>query len=323
MNRKLLVAVVSGALALPMTAQAVEFSVSGHVGRVMVVMDSEGGSDDVANKDTGASPSRFRMTGSEELDSGVTAGVQLEYGAGDDGGSNPAVRHANVYLSGAFGKLVLGQQSRATDGIPYSNFDNIAWLGGVEVGCDYCDADFIQTYSGSRGEGVRYDTPNIGPATIAFSADGNDRWDAAVKLAGDTGAGGYQIKAGYTDDDGTRKTTISGAVGLAMGAHANVAWGKTNDDDSDYMNFGVGYNIGDSSIAATYYTSDIEGGGNSWAVGAGHNLGGGMEIFVSYKTVNYDDGINHERDRDGDKMKEDLMMDEEGLLVIGARVAFN
>lgn len=322
MNRKLLVAVVSGALALPMAAQAVEFSVSGHVGRTMVVMDSDYGNDDVANKDTGASPSRFRMTGSEELDVGVTGGVQLEYGVGDDGGSNPSVRHANVYLSGDFGKLTLGQQSTAMDGIPYSNFDNIAWLGGVENGCDYCDADFIKTYSGGRGEGVRYDTPNIGPATVAVSMDGNDRWDAAVKLAGDAGVGGYQLKVGYTDTGKKEMTAISGAVGLAMGAHVNVAWGQTNDDDSDYVNFGLGYNIGDSSIAATYYTSDIEGGGDSWAVGAGHNLGGGIEIFASYKTVNYDDGINQQRDRDG-KGKKDLTMDDEGLFVIGARVKFN
>lgn len=194
----------------------------------------------------------------------------------------------------------------------------------MEVGWDYCDADFIQTYRGGRGEGVRYDTPNLGPAAVAVSMDGNDRWDAAVRLAGDAGVGGYQLKVGYTDTGDTEKTAISGAVGLAMGAHVNVAWGQTNDDDSDYLNFELGYNIGDSSsIAATYYTSDIDGGGDSWAVGAGHNLGGGIEIFASYKVVSYDDGINHQRDRDGDTVKEDLAMDEEGLFVIGARVMFN
>ena len=309
MNRKLLAAVVSGTLVLPMAAQAVEFSVSGHVGRAIAVMDDGSGGDNVGHTDSWASPSRFRMTGSEELDAGVTAGFSLEYGAGNDANANPNMRQGNVYLSGGFGKLAIGQQSRATDGIPYSNYDNHAWLG-TEIGCDYCGEGaevFSTIYSGSRGEGIRYDTPGLGPATVAVSSDGNDRWDAAVRVEGDAGVGGYQIKAGYTDDDGTRKTMISGAVGLAQGAHFNAAWGQTNEDESDYLHFGVGYNAGDTSVAATYSTSDIKGGGNSWAVGVGQSMGAGVQLFAGYKNLAF----------------EDEMMDDYGLFVIGSRISFN
>ena len=81
-ERKLIAAAVSSALALPMTAQAVEFAVSGHVNRAIISVD-EGGStsdDDLKHVDSNASQSRFRFTGSEELENGMTAGVNLELG---------------------------------------------------------------------------------------------------------------------------------------------------------------------------------------------------------------------------------------------------
>ena len=42
MERKLIAAAVSSALALPMAAQAVEFSVSGHINRAIISVDGGG-----------------------------------------------------------------------------------------------------------------------------------------------------------------------------------------------------------------------------------------------------------------------------------------
>ena len=94
MQSTLIAAAVSSALALPMAAQAVEFSVSGHINRAIISVD---GGDNVNSSQT-----RFRFTGSEELDNGLTAGVQLEYELTGD------VRHANV---------TLGHGPRAADGM--------------------------------------------------------------------------------------------------------------------------------------------------------------------------------------------------------------
>lgn len=312
MNRKLLAVVVSGALVVPMAAQAVDFSVSGHIARAITVTDNDG-DNDVSNVDSGASGSRFRMKGSSDLENGITASVNLEYGAGAKGKDSPTLRHANIALGGEFGKLTIGQQSPATDGVPYSNFDNYAFLGGVEISCDYCSADFAASHGGSRNQGVRYDTPAIGPATVGIWSDANDMWDIALRASGDAGVGGYQFKAGYGDDaNGTERIIFSGAVGLAMGGHFGVAWGKTNADDSDYLNVGVGYNAGDSSVAANYYTSDISGGGSALSFGVGHSLGSGVEVFASYMYLSYDDDMN-----------DDVAMENEGLFVIGSRMAFN
>ena len=82
MERKLIAAAVSSALAVPMAAQAVEFAVSGHVNRAVVVVDQDGYTDKdgrdqdgkLRHVDANSSETRFRFTGSEELDGGLTAG---------------------------------------------------------------------------------------------------------------------------------------------------------------------------------------------------------------------------------------------------------
>lgn len=321
MNRKLLAVVVSGALAVPMAAQAVDFSVSGHIARAIVVTNDDGDTE-VSHEDAGASGSRFRMTGSSDLDAGITAGVQLEYGVGDGGGA-PTNRHTNLYFSGDFGKVTMGHQAPATNGTNYLSFSENAALGGVEIGCDYCDADFVKTYTTSRASGVRYDTPGFGPASVAVWSDTDKDWDTRLYASGDAGVGGYQFNIGYSDVGGTEAITIGGAVKLENGGHADVAWGKTNEDDSDYVNVGAGYNAGSSSVAVNWYTSDVSGGGSALSFGVGHNLGGGVQVFASYMHLDFEDDVNNQRDRDGDEMKEDLEMDNEGLFVVGARVQFN
>ena len=287
-----------------------DFNVYGHIGRVLVISDGGPGESDVNHADTGPSVSRFGMKGNSDLDGGLSGGFHLEYAAGASGGDNPGIRQANLYLSGAFGKLTLGQQSHATDGIPYSNFDEHAFMGGVEVGCDYCDAagidgDFLATYSGGRGEAIRYDTPSLGVGAVSVSGDGDDRWDVSANISGDAGVAGYELKAGYADLNEVRRTMLAGKVGLAQGSHFNAAWGKTDADESDYLHFGLGHNMGETSVAATFTTSDIAGGGNSWAFGIGQGLGSGVEVFASYKRFDYDD-----------------MMSSADLFVVGSRVKF-
>ena len=314
MNRKLLAVVVSGALAVPMAAQAVDFSVSGHIARAIVISDNDGDTN-VSHEDAGASGSRFRMTGSSELDSGISAGVQLEYAAGGGTGDTPVVRHSNLYFSGDFGKVTLGQQAPATNGTPYVSYDNHAFLGGVELSCDYCSADFAKSHTVGRDQGIGYGSPNLGPMSINVWSDADDNWDAQAQIAGDAGLGGYKLRASYADV-GTERIIIAGAVGLANGGHANVAYGKTNEDDSNYVNVGVGYNVGTSSVAANYYSSDISGGGSAISFGVGHDMGVGVEVFASYMYLSYDDEENTTDDGV-------LEVDNEGLFVVGARVKFN
>ena len=58
MDRKLIAVAVSSALALPMAAQAVELSVSGHVNRAIVSVDGAGNDGSLQFNDANASESR-------------------------------------------------------------------------------------------------------------------------------------------------------------------------------------------------------------------------------------------------------------------------
>ena len=202
MERKLIAAAVSSALVLPMAAQAVEFAASGHINRAIISVDgggAEGKPDahdgDVQHVDANSSETRFRFTGSEELESGMTAGVQLELGRPGDW----RTRHANVYLSTAGGKITIGQGSEATDGVAHADLGGPSWLGGATNWCSYASSGpACPSNDGNRNPVLRYDTPAIGPASIAVSTGNNDFFDIKLTIAGSMGDAGYDFRIGHT-----------------------------------------------------------------------------------------------------------------------------
>lgn len=329
MKRKLIVAAVAGTLALPMAAQGVDIAASGHINRALVFSDHEGATDP-AHVDGGSSPSRFRFKGSEGLDNGLTVGVNLEYAVWNKDVTapkppamydkdaytiRPAIRHAAVSIGGAFGTVHLGQTGPATHLIGHANFDNHAWLSGTELGCDFCPSGGGPEFGGaafaygqSRTEIVKYDAPSIGPVALSVSGDGDDLWDVAARASVD-GDVSYQLQAGYTDRDTDTILAAAGAVGFSQGSHVNIAMAQRDPDvgnDTDWLHFGIGHNVGDTSVAATFTDSSFGGGGQSWGVGVGHAVGGGAVVYAGYKHLNFDDA------------QEDY-----GFFVIGSRVIFN
>jgi predicted porin len=394
MNRKLLVALMSGALVLPMAAQGVDIEASGHINRALVFHDMADDAVDPVHTDAGSSPSRFRFSGTADMDNGVTAGVNLEYGAGGNAGDNPGIRHAAVSLGGEFGTLTVGQSAPATHLIGHASYDNLAWLSGTELGCDFClagGATFggaAYAYGASRRPMVKFDTPSLGVANVSVSADGNDFWDAALRASGEAGALGYTFHVGFTnyaevaavptaastqvvrgsdlmavlDSEGlpntpagiaehlgadskttvqdpstgnavtgplvantfynkhtpmdpgtatpeTEVTTVAAAVSFGQGSHLNVAWLSADPDggnSAEMSHFGIGHNIGDTSVAATFTNSDFGGGGESWGVGIGHALGE-VQVYAGYKALEFDT----------------LGAEDFGMFIVGSRIMFN
>ena len=78
MNKKALAVAISSALAVPMAAQAVSYNLSGQVNRVIMFAD-DGVASDIFFADNTASNTRFRLTGSEDMGNGMTAGFNLEW----------------------------------------------------------------------------------------------------------------------------------------------------------------------------------------------------------------------------------------------------
>ena len=220
MDRKLIAVAVSTALGMSATAQAVEFSASGHVNRALVSIDDGAMKDgDLEHVDANSSESRFGFRGSEELETGMTVGVNVEFAAfvdkgGDSDDDDPdeeqdhkgdvRVRHSSVNLSGEFGKLTVGQASTTTDSTPYANFIGPAYLGGVTNWCSYasngtaaCTAIGAPDARGSSGttarRSARRPSPLRSPGTISGMPRSRFRVPPVRPM--------YDFRVGYVGED--------------------------------------------------------------------------------------------------------------------------
>ena len=309
MERKLIAAAVSSALVLPMAAQAVEFSVSGHINRAVISVDGTGAANDgdVQHVDANSSETRFRFTGSGELENGMTAGVQLELGRP----SAWRTRHANVYLSSAAGKVTIGAGSAATDGMAHADMGGASWLGGATNWCSYhSTGPACPSNDGGRPDNVRYDTPSIGPANIAVSAGNDDYWDVKLSIAGSMGDAGYDIRIGHIGehgDDAGDVTTASAGLGFGQGTTVALAWSQSqNADNHEYQYIKLDHSYGDGSIGVYYKRGEDDNTeGSHWGIGLGHSLGGGATAYAGYRQMS----------EDGE--------DDVDLILAGMRVTFN
>jgi predicted porin len=311
MERKLITVAVATALGLPMAAVAVEGSVSGHVNAAITKVDD---SDATLGSGNG-SETRFRFKGSEELDNGLTAGVTLEVGAGGGAygysadGRDFRVRHANVSLSSAAGKLTIGQQGRPSGGANYADVGS-TWIAGATNWCSYgiSGGAACTTNDASRGQVIRYDTPAIGALSIAASAGNDDFWDAAATISGSAGDAGYNLRLGFRGDDGNEAIIASGAVTVGTIGVA-LAWSdgdESNGRNNESMFAKLDHTYGDGSVAVYYRRGEVDGDeGSLWGVAVAHSLGGGTTAYAGYRVV----------DNDGE--------DEVDGVLAGVRVTFN
>ena len=313
MERKLITVAVATAMGLPMAAVAVEGSVSGHVNAAITKVDDG----DATLGSGNGSETRFRFTGSEELDNGLTAGVTLEVGAGgnvhgyagDDGKSDFRIRHANVSLSSAAGRLTIGQQGRPSGGANYADVGS-TWIAGATNWCSYgiSGGAACATNDASRGQVIRYDTPAIGALSLAASAGNDDFWDAAATVAGSAGDAGYNLRLGFRGDDGNEAIIASGAVTVGTIGIA-LAWSDGDEDNgrnNESMFAKLDHTYGDGSVAVYYRRGEVDGDeGSLWGVGVAHSLGGGTTAYAGYRVI----------DNDG--------ADEVDGVLAGVRVTFN
>ena len=336
MERKLITVAVATALGLPMAAGAVEGSVSGHVNMAVVKVDDA----DAKIMDANGSETRFRFKGSEELESGLTAAVNLEVGSGgglygyghnhghDDEGDNEGatgsdfrVRHANVSLSSVAGTLTIGQQNTPADAALYADVGS-TWIAGATAWCSYgigSGAACVNDETG-RKRAVRYDAPSIGPVSLGAAVGNDDYWDVGAQLSGSAGEAGYNLRVGYNaggndggDTDTGNDLMASGSVTLGSTGVA-VAWNggeDKNGDDRDSFYVKLDQSYGDGSVALYYKRGEIEAGdhageGDQWGAAVAHSLGGGATAYAGYRMI----------DNDADAEKID------GFLA-GLRVTFN
>ena len=306
MSRKLIVAAAASVLALPMAAQAVESSVSGHIGRTIQHVDGPGEETSGPKWDhqgLGASGTRFRITGSEELENGVTVGVNLEYAAGGGQGDNPGLRHSNLTFAGAFGSIAAGQTGPTTGG---TNDDLSATGLAVDMACSNAAKSSCPDFTAGRRGVVKYSTPAIGAVGIS-SSFARDFWDGQLTTGGELGGGSYALRASYAvdGDDSVKapaKKTYSVAAAIKVGGTSvSTLWGSIDHDNAademtDLDGFGVklAYDFGDSGIGLLLRQTDMDDGTepSTWGIGVQHSMLGAVDIFAGYYVHDADDGAD-------------------------------
>ena len=242
MKHKALTVAIAGALAAPLAAQAVDFTVSGHVNRAIVISDNDSGKTSGTIKDNGSSGTRFRMVGSSELDGGMSGGFNFELGQAAN------LRKASVNFAGAgFGSIVLGLDSEAADSRAYSDKSGVFGIAhGQEMG-GIASAGYFGGLSGAgSAEGLHYTTPAFGPVALQASVAGDDRYSVSLKLATATDFASVGGEVGILEHDnegvaGERTRTIGGSLGIALanGLTWSAAWAQGNNvggaDDTDLL----------------------------------------------------------------------------------------
>jgi predicted porin len=230
MNKKMLTLAVAAALTTPTISHAVKYKLSGQINRAAVAV-TDGDRSDIQFIDNSSSGTRWRMKGSEDIGGGNKVGFNWEWqaqsnpagspiGSGDQPGFRQDLRKAEVWFSGSWGKINFGQGDGAGNGTTETDLSdtwNVAYSGRTSFGGAVAwrtgggstiagGATHGNTFSAwdafSRYDRVRYDTPALGPVTIALSAGQADKYEGAVRWGQGLGGGQISAAAFYGQNNG-------------------------------------------------------------------------------------------------------------------------
>lgn len=238
-------------------------TVSGQVNRAVLYLDDSNNAV-ITNVDSDASSTRFRWKASAPMSNGMKVGALLEIengsnrlsskgvdnnDASDDGvdrqtltdsnGDTVTVnqaerflraRHMDVWISGGFGKLSMGQGSTASDGVLHANFMhagtadvNFEPLAGIGTtgGKTFGDGD--------REDRVRYDTPSFGGAKLGISYGNEGHVQATARYAGKVG-GAVRLDARISYEAADQDTDIiAGSAGINVSGFQFTVAAAHND----------------------------------------------------------------------------------------------
>ena len=200
--------VIASSLILAPAAQAFEAKISGQVSRMVVLPDDAAG-DEIQYQDIGWSGSRFRFTGSEDMDNGINVGFRFEIqarnnNAGTNGGQlgnngdNQDNRYQDVYFSGGFGKISFGKGDGAANGSTEVDMSDTSlasaaplqdnW-GGYEIAPGVAwRTVYTMDDALSRQNRVRWDSPNASGFSLALGINQGNASEVAVRYKGDFGS---------------------------------------------------------------------------------------------------------------------------------------
>jgi len=221
----------------------------------------------------------FSMSG--ETDGGLSFGTSIDL---DEASGSFGALHdgTSVYISGAFGKLTLGD----TDG----GFD---WAM-TETGMGTSIADDHTTHSGFNGNRgldgywdgqilrYEYSAGDFAAAASVEMDDDSNPGDPIIGLGMKYTMSGVKLGVGYQSGDG--EEIIGASVSGEAGALQYVVNYSDEKGYATHMGIGLGFTSGALMVAANYGVFDYDGGGHDSGFGlvANYDLGGGAVVMAGY-----------------------------------------
>jgi predicted porin len=215
--------------------RVVSLEISGQVNKALLFWD-DGVDSDAYVVDPDSDGSRFRFTGKAQLKPGWTAGYTMELNVvdaasnrvfngdnGDDPADNLSIRRNFLYIeSDRLGRLSIGQENQATDGIneigvvtTYSTVSKTHYAGAFELRDDSATRfsgvlwqDILGAIGGTQEDIVKYDTPSIYGFILSASWGDNDIYDVALRFQKEWNSVKIAAGIGYLKDDRDDVDTI-------------------------------------------------------------------------------------------------------------------
>jgi predicted porin len=281
---------------------------------------TDGSNSDVQFIDNNSSGTRWRMKGSEDIGNGNKVGFNWEWQAqsnkaggpigSPDTGFSQDLRKAEVWFSGSWGKVNFGQGDGAGNGTTETDLSDtwnvayngrtsfggaVAWRTGAGSGITSGGALVARTSAAavthgdtfdsfdafSRYDRIRYDTPALGPVTLAVSAGQTDKYEGAARWS--QGLGGGQISAGLFYgkwNGGGVKNRYGGSIAylFSFGTNLLASFGSNEPSASG------------STTAKTWYVKvGHKWGNNAASIGYGES----KDVIDGFNDKGFNVGFNH------------------------------
>ncbi len=271
------VLLATSALMLVAGAAAAEVKVSGK-GRMGVVYDG--------NDAAFSSRIRIIFDASGESDSGLSFGASVRND--QSGVGNTANGDSTVWVSGAFGKVTMGDTGNASDsllgqvsGVGYEglgDLNEIGFIGRDVTGAQYDYSNGPWAFALGLGQTIDTDAlvdTNKDGVIDALDADTTDDEfvSVAVKYSADT----YSVGLAYEDNNSDSQVTLIGSA--TFGAATVKAKVVDRDSAADVAAaLSLDYVTGATTITA-FATSNVDfANTDTFGLGASYDLGGGAAL---------------------------------------------
>jgi outer membrane protein OmpU len=226
---------------------------------------------------------------SGESDAGLSFGASFDILANGSGGTLTNDGPGSVFISGAFGKLAMGDvgDADAQGGISDVGYDGI----GID--------DLAESLDGAGSSTVRY-TYSAGAisasVSTALSAANASQAAFGVKYTGE----GFYVGVGYADNNPTAGATTAGegqttsvyVGGTFSGVTVDAMWSSLNSEtnvaanDREVYGLSASYTMDAITVTAAFSNTDEVGVKSSSGVGVSYDLGGGASVAAGFGSVN-------------------------------------